>query len=109
MHHDPGSVGRWFQYARGDVAMAEQPLSVDVPYLLSCFHAQQAAEKSVKAVLLHLGGEFPPTHNLSVLFALLPADVSRPRGLADIVGLTVYAASARYPDEIEEATEAEHH
>ena len=50
----------------------------------------------------------PPTHNLSVLFALLPEDVLPPRDLAGIVGLTVYAVSARYPDEIDEATEAEH-
>jgi HEPN domain-containing protein len=108
MQHEPGSVGRWLQYARGDMAMAEQPVSADVPYLLRCFHAQQAAEKSVKAVLLHYGVAFPPSHNLSVLFALLPGDVAPPQDLADIVGLTVYAVSARYPDEIDEATEAEH-
>ena len=108
MQHEPGSVGRWLQYARGDMAMAEQPMSADVPYLLRCFHAQQAAEKSVKAVLLCLDVAFPSTHNLSVLFALLPEDVSRPQDLAGIVGLTVYAVSARYPDEIDEATEAEH-
>ncbi len=90
------------------MAMAEQPISADVPYLLRCFHAQQAAEKSVKAVLLRYGVAFPPTHNLSVLFALLPEDVPRPQNLAGIVGLTVYAVSARYPDEIDEAPEAEH-
>jgi len=82
MQHEPGSVGRWLQYARGDMTMAEQPMSADVPYLLRCFHAQQAAEKSVKAVLLHLGVAFPPTHNLSVLFALLPEDAPPPLGLA---------------------------
>jgi len=108
MQHEPGSVGRWLQYACGDMAMAEQPISADVPYLLRCFHAQQAAEKSVKAVLPRFGVAFPPTHNLSVLFALLPEDVSPPQGLSGIVGLTVYAVSGRYPDEIDEATEAEH-
>ncbi len=108
MPHEPGSVGRWLQYARGDLAMAEQPMSADVPYLLRCFHAQQAAEKSVKAVLLRRDVAFPPTHNLSVLFALLPEDVLPPRDLAGIVGLTVYVVSARYPDETDEATEAEH-
>ena len=108
MQHEPGSVGRWLQYARGDMVMAEQPMSADVPYLLRCFHAQQAAEKSVKAVLLRSSVAFPPTHNLSVLFALLPEEVPLPQNLAGIVGLTVYAVSARYPDEIDEATEAEH-
>jgi HEPN domain-containing protein len=108
MQHEPGSVGRWLQYARGDMAMAEQPMSADVPYLLRCFHAQQAAEKSVKAVLLRFGVAFPSTHNLSVPFALVPQDVPRPPDLAGTVGLTVYAVSARYPDEIDEATETEH-
>jgi HEPN domain-containing protein len=46
MQHEPGSVGRWLQYASGDMAMAEQPMSADVPYLLRCFHAQQAAERT---------------------------------------------------------------
>jgi HEPN domain-containing protein len=108
MPHEPGSVGRWLEYARGDLVMAEQPSLAGVPYLLRCFHAQQAAEKSVKAVLLDRGVEFPPTHNLSVLFALLPTDVRPPDGLAAIVGLTAYAVSGRYPDEIDEATAEEH-
>jgi hypothetical protein len=34
--------------------------------------------------------------------------VPPPRDLPGIVGLTVHAVSARYPDEIDEATEAEH-
>ena len=44
LQHEPGSVGRWLQYARGDLVMAEQPTSAHVPYLLTCFHAQQATE-----------------------------------------------------------------
>lgn len=88
--------------------MAEGSASGDVPYLLLCFHAQQAAEKSVKAVLLDKGVDFPPTHNLSVLFALLPAHVNPPQGAAAIAGLTVYAVAGRYPSEIDEATSEEH-
>jgi hypothetical protein len=45
MQHEPGSVGRWLHYARGDTTMAEEPTSAAVPYLLKCFHAHQAAEK----------------------------------------------------------------
>lgn len=104
---EPGSVARWLQYAAGDLALAEHSAGADVPHLLRCFHAQQAAEKSLKAVLLDCGVEFPPTHNLSTLLALLPEGVEPPEQRAAIAGLSVYAVSARYPDEIDEATEAE--
>jgi HEPN domain-containing protein len=35
-----------------------------------CFDAQQAAEKAIKAVLIHLGVRFPYVHDLSVLLDL---------------------------------------
>ena len=62
----------------------------------------------MKAVLLRFGVALPSTHDLSVLFAVLPEDVPPPQDLARSVGLTVYAVPGRYPDEIAEATEAEH-
>ena len=62
----------------------------------------------MKAVLLRFGVALPSTHDLSVLFAVLPEDVPPPQDLARSVGLTVYAVPGRYPDEIDEATEAEH-
>lgn len=65
-------------------------------------------EKALKAVLLSCGIEYPWTHNLSVLFEFLPSDVPRPGELEAVLGLTVYAVAGRYPDEIDEASHAEH-
>ncbi|MBM3146450.1 MAG: HEPN domain-containing protein [Actinobacteria bacterium] len=108
MPHEPGSPSRWLDYARGDLVLAQRSADCDVPLLLLCFHAQQAVEKSVKAVLLSREIEHPWTHNLSILFELLPPDVPRPGELEAVLGLTVYAVAGRYPAEIDEASHAEH-
>ena len=60
------------------------------------FHAQQAAEKLLKAWLALLGATYPTTHNLARLLALLQTfgvDVARFRPLADY---TPYAVQFRY-------------
>jgi HEPN domain-containing protein len=62
-----------------------------------CFHAQQAAEKSLKAVLLKLDVDFPPTHNLQFLVDLLPQNILRNLTLMTAPRLTVYATTFRYP------------
>jgi HEPN domain-containing protein len=44
-----------------------------------CFHAQQAAEKALKAVLIAKGIPPPKTHNIRILLDLLPQDVILPK------------------------------
>jgi len=41
---------RWLENARADLALARSPLPLGGLYEHLCFHAQQAAEKSLKAV-----------------------------------------------------------
>ena len=92
----PGSSGDWLRYAKADLALARVPLPQGGLYELLCFHAQQAAEKSVKAVLLHYGIEPPRTHNLERLIDLLPTSISRTTVLCQSARLTVYRAAAAY-------------
>lgn len=73
-----------------------------------CFHAQQAAEKAIKALLLSRSIEFPLTHDIEELLEIaessgisLPADV-REAGL-----LNPYAVESRYPGYWFEITEAD--
>ena len=63
------------------------------------FHAQQAAEKLLKALLSEYGVPFPRTHNLRLLMDLL-ADAGHPLppSLADIDRLTAYGTLFRYED-----------
>lgn len=61
------------------------------------FHAQQASEKMLKALLAARGVDYPKTHNLRVLIELLALDnVRLPEELAEIdrLLLTLPIASA---------------
>jgi HEPN domain-containing protein len=49
---DANAPARWLKNARADLALASITLPEGVQYEQLCFHAQQAAEKGLKAVLL---------------------------------------------------------
>ncbi len=97
---------RWLRLAKADLAMAASPLPEGGLYELLCYHAQQAAEKALKAVLLSRGAEPPKTHVIQTLLDLLPDDIRGdvPRAAS---ALTVYATAARCPSVMEPVTEAE--
>lgn len=73
-----------------------------------CFHAQQAAEKSLKAVLVSRGVSPPLTHNLRLLVDRLSPETPVPEEVVSAVELTDYAVTVRYPGEFEEVTAEEH-
>lgn len=61
------------------------------------FHAQQAAEKLLKAVLASRGVDYPRTHNLRVLIELLAkGGVQLPEGLSVVERLTQFGTTFRY-------------
>ena len=64
------------------------------------FHAQQAAEKSLKALLVARQVEFPKTHDLERLLDLVAVgDAPLAEALADVAELTPYGVEYRYPGE----------
>ncbi len=66
----------------------------------ACFHAQQVAEKYLKAFLVHSGREFPFSHNLSKLVELCAASDDLFRSLSTLVApLTPYAVELRYDED----------
>jgi HEPN domain-containing protein len=73
-----------------------------------CFHAQQAAEKAVKAVLLTRGVPVPQTHDIGRLLDLLLPDMVLPAQVRQAAGLTEYADSSRYPGDFEPVEETEY-
>lgn len=101
----------WLAKADDDLTIAELVLRSDVGVeWAACFHAQQAAEKAVKAVLVHSGIDFPKSHRLDRLAGLLPAS-SEPRfDIAALTELAPWAVAGRYPEDIPNptATEARH-
>lgn len=64
----------------------------------ACFHYQQAVEKSLKSVLVHKHVAFPSTHDLSVLLALMPADVRDCPHTHELAELNIYGAQRRYEE-----------
>ena len=72
------------------------------------FHAQQAAEKALKAVLAAAGQDFPWTHDLRHLMDRLEAiDRSVPAALRDVHALAPWAVEFRYGETIEDLLERE--
>ncbi len=105
---DADSAARWLEHAKSDLALASIDPPPGVLYELLCFHAQQAAEKAMKAVLIHFGIDFPYTHNLQRLIELLPAQMRAARPIAQAAALNAYAAQTRYPGETEPVTQEEY-
>lgn len=103
-----GSFGDWILRAKSDLALAKAPPPEGALLEDLAFHAQQAVEKSIKAVLVQTGIPFPRTHDIDELLALLPADRRPHAGGEDAFGdLTVYAVMTRYPGPVEPVTSEE--
>ena len=83
-----------------DIALLSEVLSSEkVSDGIVGFHAQQAVEKLLKALLSESNISFPRSHNLRLLMDLL-ADAGRPipSSLADLDSLTPYGTLFRYED-----------
>jgi len=93
-------TAEWVAKAEGDLASALRDWRArKAPnYDAACFHAQQCAEKYLKALLQENGIAFGKTHDLVALYRLLlPADPSWATMHDDLDKLTAYAVDFRYP------------
>ena len=81
--------------------VAQHTLSLvhECPYRLVAYHAQQCAEKYLKAYLVLRGIDFPYTHNLARLLELCLDQPEWARRLKAAEELTPFAITARYPGE----------
>ena len=102
-------VCQWMTYADDDLRLAQQALefSRPCPYRLVAYHAQQCAEKYLKAYLVLRGVDFPYTHNIARLLELCSEHTDWRRALKEAEELTPFAISARYPGEDEPVSETE--
>ena len=100
---DPEAVAEvalgWFRRAKSDLATARNALSArrELDPWIASFHAQQAAEKYLKAALIIEQVRFPRTHELERLRPLLPAGWVLPDEAA-LAGLSRFAVAGRYPE-----------
>lgn len=102
-------VQQWLTYGDEDLRFAKHGFSLKAssPYRLIAYHAQQCAEKHLKAYLVFHAIDFPYTHNLSQLLDLCADRAAWVEGLRDAEELTPFAITARYPGEEEEVLEEE--
>ena len=89
----------WLRHADEDLLLAKHAfkLKTSVPFKLIAYHAQQCAEKCLKAYLVYHEIDFPFTHNLSSLLELCPLPVDQITVLEKANILSAYAITARYP------------
>lgn len=107
--HVPGSPEDWLARAIGDLALARVPLPEGGYYEDLCFHAQQAAEKAIKAVYKKHDLAFRYIHDLGELLAdLMDMGITIPPDVEAAQILTAYAWEARYPGLAEPVTREEY-
>lgn len=94
-------VRQWVAKAEQDIKASEALLEAEPPFLYpSCFHAQQAAEKYLKALLTWHQIEFPKTHAIEQLLDLAKqADAETAASLKDAAVLSPYGVDIRNPGE----------
>ncbi len=100
MSNLPPAVQAWIQKAENDLKTIRASLaSADPAWDTVCFHAQQAAEKYLKAYLVDQGELPPRTHDLGHLLGVCEDfDVSLASLEQDCESLSDYAVETRYPD-----------
>jgi HEPN domain-containing protein len=106
-------IGQWLAKAESDLKSASciVKLKKNCPTDTVCFHAQQCIEKYIKALLVLKGTNFPKTHDIAHLMALLPPSWRPKLDDAQQERLTDYATVNRYlgdyePISLTEAKEA---
>ena len=112
MHTDPSilsQVKKWIAYGNDDLQLVKHSLLMEssCPYRLTAYHAQQCAEKYLKAFLVCNQIDFPYTHSVTRLIELVPISLWREDEQERIEALSVYAITTRYPGEDEEVTKDE--
>jgi len=87
----------WLAKGESDLSAANWMLGGDGPFDTACFHAQQAIEKALKALLAFNAQPIPRSHDLDELQRLCLTVYSDPELAAlDLAEATEYAVSLRY-------------
>lgn len=88
----------WLFFADSDLTLAQKALEERI-YHLACFHAQQAAEKLLKACLAKHQERIRKTHSLTELYELVVPFVPDLRDSRSVLEkLDYYYVPTRYPD-----------
>ncbi len=106
--NDPTDPLAWTMRAEEDYTLAQSALRRKKPLTYgAAFHAQQCAEKYLKALLVAQGQTFPKTHDLAALSDLCTQNgILIPVDQDALQRLTAYAVQVRDPGESPSVDEA---
>lgn len=106
----PDDPHEWLRRARSNFERARADSRLPNVVLEDlCFDAQQAAEKAIKAVLIHRNVTFPYVHDLGSLLALVESTGETvPNDVQEAGRLTRFAVVTRYPGIAEPVTQEEY-
>ena len=98
-------VLQWLSKASADFDVAVRLMTEGDRFReIACFHAQQAAEKYLKALLVQSQLEFPKTHDIKDLLDLLETvHPATAEALREAEFLTPFGVKFRYPGDFSEA------
>jgi HEPN domain-containing protein len=95
---DEDLVRAWVLKAEHDLLNIENNLAArDIPWDTVGFHAQQCAEKYLKALLISRQIDPPKIHDLTELYALLPDGLLEGFNVHSLEELNPYSIEGRYP------------
>lgn len=105
-----GTPEEWLKRAKSNLVRAKQPKPDEAFWEDYCFDAQQAAEKALKALLIHYNITFRFVHDIAELLTTLEqSGISLPEKIRSSAELSDYAVEARYPSPMEPVTEDEYY
>jgi HEPN domain-containing protein len=96
---DVKELENWIAYAEEDLNAAKLLLKGKKPFLsAACFHAQQCAEKYLKALLIFKDFDFPKSHDLVTLDSLCAqSGIFTGFDTEKLTDLSKHAIQTRYP------------
>ena len=97
---------QWLKKALNDISVMQHELALPEEEIITesvCFHAQQAAEKLLKAYLIYKEEDVKKTHNLILLLEFC-SGFDRDFLKFELSDLNFYAVQVRYPGDYEDPT-----
>ena len=106
---DKELASQWLEKARHDLFTARRVLDAeDGPTDTPCFHAQQTAEKTLKAILTAAGVRYEHGHDLMPLLEKSASLVPELHQFREVCAqLSEYAVQVRYPGETADPDQTE--